>query len=45
MTQRIPLVNGRGFALVDDADLPLVGSYRWCRLALRPLMPRMCASA
>jgi hypothetical protein len=35
MTQRIPLVNGRGFALVDDADLPLVGAYRWCRLELR----------
>ena len=29
MTQRIPLVNGRGFALVDDADVPLVSSYRW----------------
>jgi hypothetical protein len=32
MTQRIPLVNGRGFALVDDADVPLISAYRWCRL-------------
>jgi len=35
LTQRIPLVNGRGFALVDDADVPLVGSYRWYLLRNR----------
>jgi hypothetical protein len=27
--ERIPLVNGRGFALVDDGDVPLVSGYRW----------------
>jgi hypothetical protein len=27
--ERIPLVNGRGFALVDDADVPLVSGRRW----------------
>lgn len=27
--QRIPLANGRGFALIDDADAELVGRYSW----------------
>jgi hypothetical protein len=31
--ERIPLVNGRGFALVDDADVPLVSRHRWYLLA------------
>jgi hypothetical protein len=29
MTHRIPLANGRGFALVDDDDAPLVAGYSW----------------
>jgi len=30
MTQRIPLAKGRGYALVDDEDVPLVSGYTWC---------------
>jgi hypothetical protein len=29
---KIPLGNGRGFAVIDDADYPLVKDYTWCLL-------------
>lgn len=35
MVQRIPLANGRGFALVDDADAELVSGHRW-RIKVAP---------
>lgn len=28
--KRIPLANGAGFAVVDDADYPAVSRYKWC---------------
>jgi len=29
VVQRIPLAKGRGFALVDDDDVPLISGYTW----------------